>query len=109
MVQCSLLTIANWYTPKDKSIDKNWIIPDIEVSITQTDYNLEECIKVWNCDKNLEQKDFKIYDRQLEEAKKILKSFIKKWTLQIVVDEEHERLWNKVDKDRPELDKYFFF
>ncbi len=93
------LTIANWYTPKNKNIDKNWIIPDIEVSIKKKDYNLEECIKVWKCDKNLEQKDFEIYDRQLEEAKKILKSFIKKWTLQIVVDEENERLWNKVDEE----------
>jgi len=46
----------------------------------------------------MQEKDFEIYDRQLEEAKKILKSFIKKGTLQIVIDEENKRLENKVDE-----------
>jgi C-terminal processing protease CtpA/Prc len=93
------LTIAKWFTPKNKNIDWEWIEVDIKVEIKKQDYNLEECIKVWKCEKNLKQKDFEIYDRQLEEAKNILKSFIKKETLQIVVDEENERLWNKIEKN----------
>lgn len=90
------LTIAKWFTPKDKNIDLEWIEADINVEIKKQDYNLEECIKVWKCDENLEQKDFDIYDRQLEEAKNILNKFIKKWTLQVVIDEENARLWNEV-------------
>jgi len=93
------LTIAKWYTPLDKSIDLEWITPDIEVSIEKQDYNLEECKKVWKCEESLEQKDFEIYDRQLEEAKTILKSFISNWNLQVVVDEENERLWNVEEKE----------
>lgn len=31
------LTIAKWYTPKDRSIDKNGLKPDIEVKITPED------------------------------------------------------------------------
>ena len=93
------LTIAKWFTPQDKNIDKEWIAPDVTVKILKQDYNLEECKKKWACKEDLEQKDFEIYDRQLEEAKKVLKNFIKKWTLQVVIDEENERLWNKVKKD----------
>jgi carboxyl-terminal processing protease len=93
------LTIAKWFTPKDKNIDWEWIEADIEVKIKKQDYDLEECIKVWKCDKDLEQKDFEIYDRQLEEAKNVLKSFIKKWTLQVVIDEENERLGNVVEEE----------
>jgi len=94
------LTIAKWFTPLDKNIDWEWIKPDIKVEIKKQDYNLEECIKVWKCDKKLKQKDFKIYDRQLEEAKNILIKFIKKETLQVVIDEENERLGNKIEEEK---------
>ena len=94
------LTIAKWFTPKDKNIDWEGIDVDIKVEIQKQDYNLEECKKVWKCDKNMQEKDFEIYDRQLEEAKKILKSFIKKGTLQIVIDEENKRLENKVEEEK---------
>jgi carboxyl-terminal processing protease len=70
-------TIAKWFTPKWKNIDWVWIKPDIKVDFKKQDYDLEECKKVWVCDKNMKQEDFKFYDRQLEEAKKILKKEIK--------------------------------
>jgi len=92
------LTIAKWFTPHDKNIDKEWITPDIEAKILKQDYNIDECKKKKVCKENLEQKDFEVYDRQLEEAKKVLKNFIKKWTLQIVVDEENERLGNNKEE-----------
>ncbi len=96
------LTIAKWFTPKDRNIDKEWITPDIEVKIKKQDYDLEECKKEWVCKKDLKQKDFKFYDRQLEEAKKVLQSFIKKGTLQVIVDEENERLWNNKKEKKKE-------
>lgn len=61
------LTIAKWYTPKDYSIDNNWIKPDVEVLFQKSDYTPE----VWKED------NFKFYDRQLETAKKVLKEYIK--------------------------------
>lgn len=67
------LTIAKWYTAMWTNIDKDWIMPDIEVFFKEEDYNTS-------------------YDRQLEEAKKILKKFTEKKLLQIVVDEENERI-----------------
>lgn len=51
------ITIAKWFTPKNKNIDKQWIAPDVEVDFKKQDY----------VDK---------YDRQLEEAKKVLQEFI---------------------------------
>lgn len=94
------ITIAKWFSPKDKNIDWIWIKPDVEVKIKKQDYDLEECKKIWKCEKKLKQKDFKIYDRQLEEAKKVLKDFIKKQNLQIVIDEENKRLGNKVEEEK---------
>jgi len=94
------LTIAKWFTPLDKNIDWEWITPDIKVEIKKQDYDLDECKKVWRCKKDLEQKDFEFFDRQLEESKNILKKFIEKWTLQIVIDEENERLGNKVEEEK---------
>lgn len=96
------ITIAKWFSPEDKNIDWIWINPDIEVKIKKQDYDLEECIKIWKCNKDLKQKDFEIYDRQLEEAKKVLKDFIKKWTLQIVIDEENKRLGNNLEEEKRE-------
>gem|GEM_PF-1953836 len=51
------ITVAKWYTPKDHGIDKVGIKPDIEVAFEKEDYE-------------------KNYDRQLEEAKKVLNSFV---------------------------------
>lgn len=73
------LTIAKWYTPKDYSIDHNWIIPDIKISFKKEDYENR-------------------YDRQLEEAKKILKKFIKLDNISLVVEqynkENPENTWS---------------
>jgi len=80
------LTIAKWFTPHDKNIDWEWIEPDIEVKFKKEDYSFEECKKVWKCDKNMKEEDFELYDRQLEEAKKILKKYIDNWILQLTVD-----------------------
>jgi Periplasmic protease len=33
------ITISKWYTPKGNSIDKEGILPDIEVEYTSNDYN----------------------------------------------------------------------
>ncbi len=84
------LTVAKWFTPLDKNIDSEWIEPDIEVDFKKEDYDLEECKKVSKCDKDMEQKDFKWYDRQKEEAIKLLKIFVEKKALQLSVDEYKE-------------------
>lgn len=47
------VTVAKWYTPLDYGIDRVGITPDIEVTFEKEDYE-------------------KRYDRQLEEAKKVL-------------------------------------
>lgn len=65
------LTIAKWFTPKWRNIDKDGIDPDIEVLFIKEDFE-------------------KLYDRQLEEAKKVLKSFIKNDALQLSVDKYKE-------------------
>ena len=62
------VTIANWYTPKNKNIDKEGIVPDIEVLFKKEDFE-------------------NTYDRQLEESKKVLNRFIKLGSLQLTVDE----------------------
>jgi C-terminal processing protease CtpA/Prc len=51
------ITIAKWFTPKDKNIDKQGIAPDIEVDFEEEDYD-------------------NLYDRQLEIAKEVLRDFI---------------------------------
>ncbi|MDD5769342.1 MAG: S41 family peptidase [Candidatus Gracilibacteria bacterium] len=71
------LTIAKWYTPKDYSIDHNGIIPDIKVEFKKEDYTPIPG----------KEKDFKPYDRQLEEAVKILKKFIKFGNISLTIDE----------------------
>lgn len=62
------VTVAKWYTPKDYGIDKVGINPDIEVKFEKEDY---------------EEK----YDRQLEEAKKVLLDFVKTGDRQKTIDE----------------------
>ena len=66
------LTVAKWFTPKWVNIDQDWIIPDIEVSFLDEDY------------KNA-------YDRQKEEAKKILDTFIKTKALNLTIDSYKEQ------------------
>ncbi len=70
------LTIANWFTPNWVNIDKEWIKPDVEIKYIKEDYE-------------------KQYDRQLEEAKKVLESFIKNWSLQIAIDKYKENTKEK--------------
>ena len=89
------LTIANWFTPKWNNIDWKWIIPDIEVNFKKQDYNLEECKKVGKCPKNMKEKDFKLYDRQLEVAKVVLREFIKNWFIQNTIDRYKKEHPNK--------------
>jgi len=62
------LTIANWYTPKGNSIEKVGITPDITVDFQEDDFENK-------------------YDRQLEEAKKVLKTFENIGSLQLAVDQ----------------------
>ena len=65
------ITTAKWFTPKDKNIDKEWIEPDIEVKFTDEDIKKEN-------------------DIQLEEAKKVLKSFIENTYLNLSIDKYKE-------------------
>lgn len=53
------ITVAKWYTPNNHSIDEKWIHPDIEVILQDEDYK-------------------KLYDRQLESAKKLIQDMIDK-------------------------------
>lgn len=62
------VTVAKWYTPKDYGIDKLGIKPDIEVKFKKEDYE-------------------KGYDRQLEEAKKVLLEFVKTGDKQKTIDD----------------------
>ena len=61
------LTIAKWFTPNWTSIDEEWISPDIEISFIEEDY-------------------INVYDRQKEESKKILKSFIEEWDINKTIE-----------------------
>lgn len=51
------ITVAKWFTPKDRWIDEKWIEPDVMIDLTDDDY------------KN-------IYDRQLEWARVLLQDII---------------------------------
>ena len=72
------LTIARWFTPNNKDIDKEWINPDIEVKIEEKDYEDE-------------------YDRQLEVAKKVLNTFIKYWSLKLGIDKYNSSIIKEED------------
>ena len=80
------LTIARWFTPSNKNIDKEWVDPDIEIYFKREDYDLEACKNIWKCSENMKEKDFDFYDRQREEAKKILENFIKYGSLGYSID-----------------------
>ena len=81
------LTIAKWFTPNDVNIDKEWITPDIEVTFEKEDFE-------------------KTYDRQLEEAKKVLNSFIQNNAYQLTIDkyksEKKEVVNNKKVEEKVE-------
>ncbi|MBS9775354.1 S41 family peptidase [Candidatus Gracilibacteria bacterium] len=68
-------TVAKWFTPKDKNIDKEGIHPDIEVDFTEEDFE-------------------KKYDRQLEVAKKVLEIFKQKDAKQLSIDSYKEKFSN---------------
>jgi C-terminal processing protease CtpA/Prc len=61
------LTISKWFTPKGVSIDEEGIAPNIEVSFIEEDY-------------------INLYDRQKEEAKKILNDFIESGDVDITIE-----------------------
>ncbi|MDD3793261.1 MAG: S41 family peptidase [Candidatus Gracilibacteria bacterium] len=61
------LTVAKWFTPKGINIDEEGILPDIEIDFLEEDYTNK-------------------YDRQKEEAKKILNLFIEKNALNLTID-----------------------
>lgn len=65
------LTVAKWFTPKGRNIDEDGIEPDIEILFEDEDYENE-------------------YDRQLEEAKKILQLYQEKNTIWLTVESYEE-------------------
>jgi len=68
------LTIAEWLTPKKNKIDGEGISPDIEIAFQDSDFPDPET-------------GWEFYDRQLEEAKKILKLFQEKEFIGVTVSE----------------------
>ena len=91
-------TVAKWFTPNGLNIDKDWIKPDIKVELEKQDYDLEQCKKVWKCDKNMKQEDFEFFDRQLEKAKEVLKDFIKIWNFDKVIEKYNEEDKEEINK-----------
>jgi len=67
------ITIAKWYTPLDKNIDQEWIEPDIKVEFEKEDFENK-------------------YDRQLEEAKIIMKKYIELWSIGLTIDSYNEKI-----------------
>ena len=80
------LTIAKWFTPNNINIDKEGIIPDIEIDFKKEDYNFDECIKQWVCSENMKEENFELYDRQLEVAKEVMDIFIKNDAYKLSID-----------------------
>lgn len=66
------LTIAKWFTPDDKNIDKEWISPDIQVGFLEEDYKNK-------------------YDRQKQEAIKILEKFKQIGSINLTVDSFNDK------------------
>jgi len=62
------LTVAKWFTPEGKNIEIDGIEPDVEVIFLEEDYEY-------------------VYDRQLEEAKILLKKFIEKPTIGLTISD----------------------
>lgn len=67
------ITTGRWYTPKDRSIDKSAITPDILVPLTEKDI-------------------FGWYDRQLEWAKKIIERLMKWESVETIKKDTKELL-----------------
>lgn len=61
------LTVAHWFTPKGATIEWKGIQPDIEVDFKKEDYSNK-------------------YDRQLEEAKNLLKIYIEKQSIWLTIE-----------------------
>lgn len=66
------LTVAKWYTPKDKNIDLEWINPDIEVDFQKEDYKNN-------------------FDRQLDIAKQVMEHMLKHKNKQEIIDLFHNK------------------
>jgi len=71
------LTVAKWFTPKGRNIEEEWVEPDIEILFSDEDFENQ-------------------YDRQLEEAKKILQLFIENETLWFTL-ESYEKQAEKLE------------
>lgn len=74
------ITIAKWFTPKDRWIDEKWIEPDIWIELTDDDY------------KN-------IYDRQIEWAKVILKELVQGKTGVVDIKTNNESITSILQKN----------
>lgn len=61
------LTVAKWFTPNGRNIDDEGISPDITIHFEEEDYT-------------------NVYDRQLEEAKKILDIWHDKWSIWLTIE-----------------------
>jgi len=79
------LTVAKWFTPKWRNIEEDGVEPDIEIQYLEEDYE-------------------NLYDRQLEEAKKILKIFIEQETIGLSLEaykkeaEKNESVNEKIEE-----------
>jgi C-terminal processing protease CtpA/Prc len=77
--------VAKWYTPLDHGIDGIGIEPDVTVIFKNEDYD-------------------KKYDRQLEEAKKVIKQYVEKGYDKTLEDikREKEKASSEAQKINPE-------
>ncbi len=75
------ITTARWYTPNDVSIDEKWITPDVQVILTNKDYE-------------------SIFDRQLKAAEVILQDqIISKSTVETLRTKYSENSFTTITKE----------